>query len=103
VAVGFMGGSRTALSGPCTEQIDQLQQRVAGPAPAPVAGPTATQSVDAQLHHQPTPGSLGQAEHVANKDADAAIERARQADKANDATACNAELTEARRLYGINE
>jgi hypothetical protein len=43
---------------------------------------------------------VGQAEHVANKDVDAAIERARKADEANDATGCNAELTEARRLYG---
>jgi hypothetical protein len=46
---------------------------------------------------------VGQAQHVANKDADAALERAKTADEANDVANCNAALVEARRLYDIKE
>jgi hypothetical protein len=44
-----------------------------------------------------------QAEHVANKDGDAAIERARKADSAGGAASCNQALIEARRLYLIKD
>ena len=40
---------------------------------------------------------------MANKEADAALERARKADAAGDAAACEAALTEARRLYDIDQ
>jgi hypothetical protein len=94
----------TALSGPCTTQIGQLEAQVANASPSsPTAGPTADQSVDAQLHHQPTPSTVGQAEHVANKDGDAAIERAKKADAANDAAGCNAALVVARQLYDLKD
>jgi hypothetical protein len=93
----------TALSGPCTEQIAKIEHRVANDGASPDAGPTAAQSVDAQLHRQPTPSTVGQAEHTANKDGDTAIEQAKEADAANDATGCNAELVVARRLYDIKD
>jgi uncharacterized iron-regulated membrane protein len=94
-----------AWSGPCTAQIAQLEQLVKlatrDPAAEPEVGPTAPQTVGAQLHHQPTPGSVEHAEHVANADADAALDRARKADAAGDAGACNQAVGEARQLYGI--
>lgn len=94
----------TALSGPCTTQIGQLEQQVASASPSsPTAAPTADQSLDAQLHHQPTPSTVGQAENIANKDGDAAIERAKKADAANDAAGCNAALVVARQLYDIKD
>jgi hypothetical protein len=46
---------------------------------------------------------VGQAAHVANKDGDAAIERAKKADAAGDAAGCNQALVEARRLYDIQQ
>jgi hypothetical protein len=94
-------GIGTAHSGPCTADINKFEHQIAGDVPGPDSGPTASQSVGAQLHHQPTPGSVGQAAHVANKDGDAAIERAKTADAAGDAAACNQALTEARRLYDV--
>jgi hypothetical protein len=94
--------SAAAHSGPCTAQIAQLEHQIAGDLPGPESGPTAPQTVGAQLHRQPTPGSVGQAEHVANKDGDAAIERAKKADVAGNAAECNQALVEARRLYEIN-
>ena len=55
------------------------------PTPGWRSGPSAPQSVGAQLHHQPTPGSVEGAEHKAREMADAALDRARKADAAGDA------------------
>jgi len=93
-----LGGASAAHSGPCTAQIAQLERQISLSA----SNPTATQSVGAQLHHQPTPGTVHHAETVANADADAALERARQADAAGNADACNEALRVARHLYGID-
>ncbi len=103
LAVGLFSGDGTALGGPCTAEIEQLRRQVAEAGPVPLSEPTAAQSTDAQLHHQPTPNSVGQAKHTANKDADAALERAKHADAANDAADCNAALAEARNLHEIKE
>jgi hypothetical protein len=92
---------RKAHSGPCTAQIIKFNQQVSAIKPGPESGPTAPQTVGAQLHHQPTPGDVVHAEHVANKDADAALAQARKADAEGNTTACKAALAEARRLYGI--
>lgn len=94
-------GGGGANSGPCTAQIAQLEQQIALTTPGPESGPTAPQSIGAQLHHQPTPGTVHRAEHVANADADAALARAKKADAIGNANLCNRWLEEARRLYGI--
>jgi hypothetical protein len=101
-AVLFWGIS-AAHGGPCTDQIAQFEQQIGHNQPGPANGPTAPQSLGAQLHHQPTPSSVGQAEQVANKDGDAALDRAKKADAAGDAAGCKKALTEARRLYEINQ
>ncbi len=99
-------GGTPARSGPCTAEILQVEQKVASlqaTPPASGAGePTAPQTLGAQLHHQPTPNSVAGAEHTANADADAALERARKADAAGDAAGCTTALTEAKHLYGID-
>jgi phage gp46-like protein len=77
-----------------------LERQIAATGPSSQRGPTGEQTVGAQLHHQPTPGSVQQAEHVANKDADEALARAKQADAAGNAD-CSAALKQARELYGI--
>ena len=92
----------TAQSGPCTEQIAQLKQQVRHTPSGPESGPTGLQSVGAQLHRQPTPGSVEQAEHMANADADAALDRAQMADAAGNADGCMEALREAKRLYGVD-
>jgi hypothetical protein len=99
-------GGSAAHSGPCTTQISQVEQKVAAlqaaPPPSGAGEPTAPQSVGAQLHRQPTPGSVQGAERTANTDADTAMERARKADAAGDANGCAEALMEAKRLYGID-
>ena len=78
-----------AQSGPCAEQIAQIERQVANIAPGPQSGPTGPQGVGAQLHRQPTPGSVAQAERVANTDAE------------GNAAECNAAVRRAQELYGI--
>jgi hypothetical protein len=96
-----LASADAARGGPCTEDITLLERQIAAAVPGPESGPTGTQTVGAQLHHQPTPGSVERAEHVANKDADEALARAKQADNAGNAADCNAALKQARELYGI--
>jgi hypothetical protein len=72
------------------------------PPPSGAGEPSAPQTLGAQLHHQPTAGTVQNAEHKANADGDAALERARKADAAGDAEGCTAALREAKNLYGID-
>jgi hypothetical protein len=97
----MLAGIDAARSGPCAEEIALLERQVAASVPGPQSGPTGGQTVGAQLHHQPTPGSVEQAERVANKDADEALAHAKQADSAGNAADCSAALKRARDLYGI--
>jgi hypothetical protein len=92
-----------AHAGPCTSDISKLETQIKLSASNPVVGPTATQTVGAQLHHQPTPGEIQNAETKANADADAALDRARKADGQNDAPGCREALRQARLLYGLEK
>jgi hypothetical protein len=104
-AVALIGGSAVSHAGPCTTQISQVEQRIrAAQASSPRGGAgdaSAPQTVDAQLHHQPTPGSVRSAERMASADGEAALVRARNADAAGDASACTKALMEAQAIYGI--
>jgi hypothetical protein len=102
-AASLLAAAGVAHSGPCTAQIAQIEQQVAGAPPGPETGPTGPQTLGAQLHYQPTPADVAHAERVANKDAAAALARARKADAAGDAAGCNAALKEAKRLYDIDQ
>lgn len=98
----WLGGTALAVAGPCSAQIAALDREISVAPPGPQSGPTAPQTLGAQLHHQPTPQAVGQAVHIANQDADAALERARRADAANNAADCNEALRAARQLYGFD-
>jgi hypothetical protein len=99
----FIGGAGTVHAGPCTAQIAAIEQQIKRAPPGPGSGPAAPQTLGAQLHYQPTPGDVAHAERVANKDADAALDRARVADAAGDAAGCTAAVNEAKRLYEIDQ
>jgi hypothetical protein len=105
IMVGVVGGSAAAQAGPCANQIAQVEQDIARAQMASRPGgggePSAAQSVGAQLHHQPTPGSVQSAERMAIADGDAALERARKADAEGNAAACNKALAEAKAIYGV--
>jgi len=94
-------GSEAALAGPCTDQIAAVERQIQAAPAGPQSGPSAAQSVGAQLHHQPTPGSVQSAEGEARSAAAAALLRARAADAAGDAAACKKALEDVRELYGL--
>jgi hypothetical protein len=102
----LLAGASVAQAGPCTRQIaateQQIKQSAAAAPPSGAGTPSADQSIGAQLHHQPTPGAVENAEHRANAQADAALERARKADASGNAHACTEALREARHLYGLD-
>ena len=72
ITVGVIGGGMAAQAGPCTNQISQVEQAISKAqmrsAPGGAGEPSAAQSVGAQLHHQPTPGSVQSAERMATAD-----------------------------------
>lgn len=102
VAAAFVLVGAGAQAGPCSTQIAQLEKQIGPSAAGAANGPSAPQSLGAQLHHQPTPGAVENAESRADADAAAAFERARRADAAGDAEACRKALDETRLLYGID-
>jgi hypothetical protein len=85
-AIVFLSGS--AHSGPCAVQIARLEGQIRDATPGPQSGPTAPQSVAGQLHHQPTPDSVQNAERTAHLAAATALDRVRQADADGSAVAC---------------
>jgi hypothetical protein len=99
--VTLLCGGGAAHSGPCTSQIEQLERQIGHASPNAKSGPTAPQSIDAQLHHQPTPETVRNAERKANADAAAALQRARQADTDDNPAACAKALDEAKRYWFI--
>jgi hypothetical protein len=105
IMLGVIGGGVAAQAGPCGTQISQVEQAIrraqAKSGPGGAGEPSASQSVGAQLHHQPTPGSVQGAERMAIADGDAALERARRADAEGDAAACTRALAEAKAIYGV--
>ena len=96
-----LAGINGARGGPCAEDIVLLERQIAARAPGPQGGPMGAQTTGAQLHRQPTPGSVESAENSANSDAEAALNSAKQADSTGNAVDCSAALKRARELYGI--
>ncbi|MGO4571398.1 hypothetical protein [Microvirga sp. 2TAF3] len=89
------------LAGPCTTAIDQTQAQLDARIDAIAAvGPTGPESTGALLRHQPTPGSIAEAEQKLGEGkslekALTALKEARAADRAGDGRACEKALGEA--------
>jgi hypothetical protein len=91
----------SAHAGPCTTDIARVEQQIAANATSVVAGPSAPQSVAAQLGRQPTPETVQSATHQANALGQAALNRARDADDAGNPAACRQALAALKNVYGI--
>jgi hypothetical protein len=98
-ATTLLCGGNAAHSGPCTAQIAQLERQMLRSLADPDNGPTAPQTVEAQLHHQPTPVAVQGAESQARADAGGALQRALKADTDGDAAACVVALEEVKRHW----
>jgi hypothetical protein len=93
-------------AGPCTKDIEATQAKIEARLNAlAAAGPSAEQSVGAQLHRQPTPGSIANAERKLGDlspetivKVNAAMDRAQKADNAGDERGCRQALAEVAHL-----
>jgi hypothetical protein len=103
-ALAFVAVTGTAFSGhagPCTAQIAQLEQQISAASANSEIGPSSSQTVGAQLGRQPTPRTVRDAEMKANTLAQAALERVRKADTADNAVACTQALNALKERYGL--
>lgn len=90
-----------AYAGPCSAQLARIEQHIQTNDQDSFVGPTARQTVGAQLGRQPTPATVGRAEQRANTLVQAALNRIRQADDAGDAAACREAVAQFKNLYGL--
>ena len=94
-------GAATAHAGPCSSDIPQFEQAVRKSANNPDAGPTAPQSIGAQLDRQPTPASVKRAEQRAQATFEATLARAKQLDARGNRSGCTRALAAAKRMYNL--
>jgi hypothetical protein len=90
-----------AHAGPCTAQIAQVKQQIDASNVDAAGGPSAPQTIRAQLGRQPTPATVEGAEHEANAFARAALNHVRRADDAGNAVVCRQALVQLKNLYGL--
>ncbi|HKN08476.1 MAG TPA: hypothetical protein VJ376_03195 [Pseudomonadota bacterium] len=108
IAVVLAASISATFAGPCSDEIDRVQARVDAKLEAVAgSGPSAPESAAALRSRQPTPGSIAAAESrlgdISSGTAAAlraAMLRAREADRAGDANACEQALAEVRRAIG---
>ena len=100
--VGALGLSVvSAHAGPCSTKIRQFEKVVRQSAVNANAGPTAPQSIGAQLGHQPTRASVKRAERRAQAAFDAALARAKKLDARGNRAGCMRALADAKRMYNL--
>jgi hypothetical protein len=101
-ALSFSFFALPACAGPCAQNIELLTNRLR----VVTQTPTAPESRAATMHRQPTTQSIASAEQNARqlydiKGATAALNQARDADKANDGADCTRAIEEARRALAV--
>jgi hypothetical protein len=107
-AMSFVLSTSASHAGPCADQIDAMQARIDSALEAKAAaGPTGKEGVPAGMSVQPTPRSIAAAEEKLG-DVSAqtvavvgeGMARARAADAAGDASACEKALADVQRVVG---
>jgi len=103
---GFFLVTLPCEAGPCSEDITRMQTNIDTKLKAEAAAePSQKQGAGAQLHRQPTPLSMAEAEGKTGavsastiKNVRGAMDRARKADAAGDKAACASALDDVGRL-----
>ena len=102
IIVAILGlGVVAAEAGPCTKQIAAFEQSVRASGKNPDAGPTARQTIGAQLGRQPTRSSVKQAEATAQSTFEKALARAKALDVQGKRAGCMQALAEAKSLFDL--
>jgi hypothetical protein len=86
---------------PCGEEIARFENAVRASQSNQDAGPTARQSVDAQLGRQPTPESVERGDAKAQAAFDAAMARAKRLDAEGKSAECLDTLGQAKQMYNL--
>jgi hypothetical protein len=86
IALGL--GITSAHAGACGDEIAQLEKAVRQSESNPPAGPTAPQSISAQLGRQPTPETVRRAEVDSRAGLDAILSRAKALDAEGKTAEC---------------
>jgi hypothetical protein len=94
-------GIASAHAGPCTSAIAKFERALRQSGNDPGAGPTARQSIGAQLGHQPTPSSVKRADDRAQTKFATALARAKRLDASGNRSGCTRALAEAKRRYEL--
>ncbi len=100
-AAAFITAHTAAYAGPCTEEIAKLQKVADDTRPHGFTGPTADQSIGAQLHHQPTPESIAVAENMASGKVDAVLASAKKSDEEGKEADCMSAVEKAKLLLNV--
>jgi hypothetical protein len=104
-SAALMVGAALGLSpvsgeaGPCTESIAAFERAVRQSASNPTLGATAPQTIDAQLHRQPTPSTVMQAMDRAQRAFEAILARAKMLDDEGKRAECAQALEDARMIF----
>jgi len=98
--VGF--GVAPSNADDCSDQIARLEALLDHSMSNPPPRPMTPQSVDAQLHHQPTPDSLRRGEESAQLRLAAVLTRAKILSAEGKTPECLQSIAEARIILGIN-
>ena len=86
----------------CSDEIAQLEALLDQSMRKPVARPMSPQSIDSQLHHQPTPESVRRAEEHAQLRFAVALARAKILNADGKTTECIQSVREAKRLLSTD-
>src|SRR5258708_40108935 len=89
VAATVCASTVSALAGPCTADISQLENTVRISTANPLAGPTGQQTIAAQLGHQPTQDSVRQAEEQARAKVESVLSLAKTLHAQGPAVECS--------------
>jgi hypothetical protein len=102
IASGFLNLTILPVqAGPCGDAIAQFEQEVHSSATSRAAGPTATQSIGAQLHRQPTGDSVRRAQDVARTNLNQTLARAKSLDAEGKQAECMAALSQAKHMFNF--
>jgi hypothetical protein len=101
VAATVCASTVSALAGPCTADISQLENTARISTTNPLAGPTGQQTIAAQLGHQPTQDSVRQAEEQAGARVESVLSRAKALDAQGRADECARAVREAKLLLDM--
>jgi hypothetical protein len=101
VVAASASSAASAYAGPCGNEVARLEALARETNAHRSIGPTAPQSIDAQLHHQPTRQSVEQAQKVAAAKVDAVLKRAKTFDSEGNEAECMKAIGEAKLLLNV--